>query len=170
MKVAEVKTFLKCPKIFRIALQTKKLQRFENFAGASTTPCLLFGGPIARAPGTRFACDFLQKDGLEQLFISKKGRIRNPEVFGKNPEKPQGGGCTNPPLWFFQIFSEDLGISDPAFFTNEQLFKPVILQKIASKSGSGAPSNRPPKVNRGGGWCARCKDSNKVTFLLTQNP
>ena len=42
-----------------------------------------------------------------------------------------------PPPKIFRIFSENPAISDPAFFANEQLFKPVLMQKTRPKSDTG---------------------------------
>ena len=66
-----------------------------------------------------------------------------------NPPCP--GGSLRPPPKIFRIFSKNTAISDPAFFANEQLFKPVLMQKTRPKSGIGCPRNRgPKKIGRGG--------------------
>ena len=84
-----------------------------------------------------------------------------------------GGGSNRPPPKIFRIFSENPAISDPAFFANEQLFKPVLMQKTRPKSGIGCPRNRgPKKIGRGGG--GRCdpgcfwKLKIAVTFFLEE--
>ena len=98
MKVAEVKTFLKCPKIFRIALQTKKLQRFENCGGAPTPLVYFLGARLLGPPEPDLLAIFCKRTGLNSCSLVKKAGSEIPRSSEKIRKNHRGGGCTNPPL------------------------------------------------------------------------